>query len=182
LENVKLMRPRTHSAYSCSLRFFQQSLKGEVEWMNQVGVPQPVENVFHVSDKARRFHNTFQRYNGIVNSHLYDISEEFPTAVLLLEHFDMQASYSGKMVIHAGDAVQEIFDGNQQSQSFDWALLDIFAPFRAEWCEGLEFGSQWRKWVEDIAAAVETLRKTPEQRVAARAGAFVGADTSGQPQ
>jgi hypothetical protein len=39
LENVKLMRPRTHSAYSCSLRFFQQSLKDEVEWVDQVGVP-----------------------------------------------------------------------------------------------------------------------------------------------
>jgi hypothetical protein len=125
-----------------------------------------VEKLFHPDQRvnqARRFQNTFQRYTGVVNSHLLFVSEEFPTAVFLLEYFDMQASYSGKRVIHAGAVVQEVLDGNQQSQALDWALLDIFAPFKAEWSEGLEFGSLWQKWAEDIAAAVEELCKTPKE-------------------
>jgi hypothetical protein len=30
-----------------------------------------------------------------------------------------------------------------------------------------KFGSLWQKWVEDIAAAVEALRKAPRERAAA---------------
>ena len=91
---------------------------------------------------------------------MLEVSEGFPSAVFLLEHFDMQASYSGKMVIHAGEVVQEVFDGNQRAQSLDWVLLDIFAPFKAEWDRGLEFGSLWREWAEDVGTAIEALRST----------------------
>ena len=124
---------------------------------------EPVKNLFHVQEsvnKARRFHNSFKRWTGIVDSHLLEVSEGFPSAVFLLEHFDMQASYSGKMVIHAGEVVQEVFDGNQRAQSLDWVLLDIFAPFKAEWDRGLEFGSLWREWAEDVGTAIEALRST----------------------
>ena len=98
-----------------------------------------------------------------VKSHLFEVSEEFPTAVFLLEHCDMQASYSGKMVIRAGEIIQAVFDGNQRAKALDWVLLDIFAPFRAEWERGLEFCSLWREWVEDVTTAVEALRNIPKQ-------------------
>jgi hypothetical protein len=84
--------------------------------------------------QARRFQNSFKdKHRGIVDSHLFEIPEEFPAAIFLLTYYDMQASYSGKAVIRAGKAIQEVFDGNQQAQAVDWVLLDIFAPFRAEY-------------------------------------------------
>jgi len=124
---------------------------------------EPVRNLFYIHDsvnKARRFRNSFKsRFRGIVNSHIFEISAEFPNAVFLLEYIDMDASYSGKMVIHAGDVVQEIFDGKQQAQAVDWVLLDIFAPFVAEWDNGRPFGSLWAKWVEDAKAALKELEE-----------------------
>jgi hypothetical protein len=127
---------------------------------------EPVEHLFYLHEsffKARRFHNTFRWWIGIVNSHLFEVSEEYPKAVFLLEHFEMQVSYSGKVVIRAGEIIQEVFDGDHLAQALDWVLLDIFAPFRAEWEGGLEFRSLWREWVEDVATAVETLRNIPKQ-------------------
>ena len=127
---------------------------------------EPVENLFYVHEsvtKARRFHNTFTQCSGIVKSHLFEVSEEFPMAVFLLERSDIQVDYSGKMVIRAGEIIQEVFDGNHRARELDWVLLDIFAPFRAEWEGGLEFRSLWREWVEDVATAVETLRNIPKQ-------------------
>jgi hypothetical protein len=120
----------------------------------------PVKNLFYVHEsvnKARRFENSFKRFTGIVDSHVFEVSAEFPNAVFLLDYRDMQYSYSGKMVIHAGEIVRESFDGRQQSQALDWALLDIFAPFVAEWNEGLPFGSLWAKWVENTKAALKRL-------------------------
>jgi hypothetical protein len=71
----------------------------------------------------------------------------------------MQASYSGKLVIRAGEVVQEVFDGDQQAQGLDWALLDIFAPFRAEYYgEEHEFGSLWTSWLDAIVAAAKALK------------------------
>jgi hypothetical protein len=95
-----------------------------------------VKNLGYVHNdvnKARRFRLEFKdKYYGIVDSHLIEVSRAFPVAVFLLEYFDTQASYSGKRVIRAGEIVREIFD-HQQVQGLDWALLDIFAPFRAEY-------------------------------------------------
>ena len=124
---------------------------------------EPVENLFDLGEsvnKARRFTNSFRKFTGTVNSHIFEVSAEFPHAVFLLEDYDMQWSYSRKRVIYAGQVLQEIFDGNHQSQAQDWVLLDIFAPFRAEWMEGLGVGSLWPKWVRDVAVASGELLKT----------------------
>jgi hypothetical protein len=72
----------------------------------------------------------------------------------MINYYDMQASYSGKWVERAGELVHQIHDGHQQAQAIDWALLDIFAPFRAEYELGLEFGSLWQEWLADTTAAV----------------------------
>jgi hypothetical protein len=123
---------------------------------------EPVRNLFHLHEsvnKARRFENSFKKFTGIVNSHMLEVSAEFPSAVFLLEYRDMQVSCSGKTVIRAGEVVQKIFDGEQQSQALDWVLLDIFAPFVAEWNEGLPFGSLWARWIEDAKAAFRQLEE-----------------------
>jgi hypothetical protein len=44
---------------------------------------------------------------------------------------------------HTGLVFQRLHDGNQRAQAVDWALLDIFAPFRAEYFDGREFGNLW---------------------------------------
>jgi hypothetical protein len=41
-------------------------------------------------------------------------------------------------------------------------LLDIFAPFIAEWAESLPFGSLWLKWVEDAKAALRQLEENSQ--------------------
>ena len=116
--------------------------------------------VLSVEYKARRFKNSvYDRSVGIVQNYLFEVSAEFPNTVFLLEYRDMDAAYSGKMVIRAGDVVQQIFDGDQRAQALDWALLDIFAPFRAEWNEGLQFGSLWAKWVADAKAKLRQLEE-----------------------
>lgn len=52
--------------------------------------------------KARRFSIELKDKNdGIVRSHLFEISEAFPAAIFLLEYRDGQASYTGKHVIRA---------------------------------------------------------------------------------
>ena len=104
-----------------------------------------------------------------MDSHIFEISAEFPNGVFLLKYYDMQASYSGKRVIHAGEIVQEIFDGDQQSQTQDWVLLDIFVPFVAEWDRGLPLGSLWTKWLEDAKKQLEKLGKANSQVVGATA-------------
>lgn len=122
--------------------------------VNNLGVIAADEN------KARRFNLSFKdRHYGIIDSHLAEVSEEFPTAVFLLEYRDAQASYAGKRVIRAGEVVHEVFDGDQQVQGLDWALLDIFAPFEAEYYgEEHEFGSLWNSWLDAVLAAAKGLK------------------------
>jgi hypothetical protein len=122
-----------------------------------------VRNLGYVSNdvnKARRFSLAFKsRYYGIVDSHLVEVSEAFPKAIFLLEYFDMQASYSGKRVTRAGEVVQEVFDGDQKVEGLDWALLDIFAPFKAEYYgEEQDFGSLWTPWLDAIMTAAKSLK------------------------
>jgi hypothetical protein len=83
-----------------------------------------------------------------------------PPAIFLFEHCDLQASYTGKQVIRSGEAVQEVLDGDQQVQGLEWALLDIFAPFRAEYYgDGkAEFRSLWQPWVDAMIAAARQLK------------------------
>jgi len=73
----------------------------------------------------------------------------------------MQASYTGKKVIKAGELIQQIHDGHQQAQAMDWVLVDIFAPYKAEYELGVEFGSLWHQWLADLAVAVNELRDAP---------------------
>lgn len=120
-------------------------------------------NLGYVSNdvnKARRFSLSFKdRHYGIIDSHLTEISEAFPAAVFLLEYHDAQASYSGKRVIRAGEVVKEAFDAGQKVQGLDWVLLDIFAPFRAEYYgEEHDFGTLWNSWADDVMAAAKGLR------------------------
>ena len=63
-------------------------------------------------------------------------------------------------VIRAGEVVQEVFRRRStESQGLDWALLDIFAPFKAEYHgEEHQFGSLWTPWLDAIMAAVKGLK------------------------
>jgi hypothetical protein len=122
-----------------------------------------VRNLGYVSNdvnKARRFSLSFKdRHYGIIDNQLAEVSEAFPSAVFLLEYRDAQASYAGKRVMRAGEIVQEVFDGDQRVQGLDWALLDIFAPFEAEYHgEEHEFGSLWTPWLDAIVAAAKALK------------------------
>jgi hypothetical protein len=96
-------------------------------------------------------------HTDIVDSHLLEVSHTAPTAIFLLEYYDMQSSYSGKQVIRAGEVVRAIHDGEQKSQAVDWVLLDIFAPFRTEYLEERQFGSLWQQWLNDVRSAAENL-------------------------
>jgi len=157
---------------------FSQPVREVAEGLKELLEFKTVLNLGYLDNavnKARRFSISFKnKYSGVVKSHLSEVSEAFPTAIFLVTYYDMQASYAGKWVERAGELVRQIHDDDQQAQAIDWALLDIFAPFRAEYEVGLEFGSLWRKWLADIAAAVQDLKgelpsaSVPEERVDAR--------------
>lgn len=161
---VRLKQPSAE-LIKCVATEFKQSENEIASYLPELVGFETVENLFYVDksvNKARRFQNSFKRWTGIVDSHLLEVSEEYSSAIFLLEHFDMLFSYSGKKVIHAGEVVKETFDGKQRAQSLDWVLLDIFAPFVAEWDRGLEFGSLWEEWVGEVAEAIKDLRKPAE--------------------
>jgi hypothetical protein len=102
-------------------------------------------------DKARRFRLSFSdRARGAVNSHLFEVSEEFPTAVFLLEYSDT-GDCAGKKIIRAGEVVHQVHDPS------DWCPLDIFAPVKAEYENGQPFGSCWPDWLDTLKAAVGQL-------------------------
>jgi len=141
----------------------QEPFNDVLEALKKLLAFKTVKNLGVIADdenKARRFSLAFKdKYYGIVDAHLMELSESFPNATILLEYWDMQASYSGKRVMRAGKVVQEVFDGDQQAQGLDWTLLDIFAPFRAEYYgEEHEFGSPWSSWVKAIVAAAKALK------------------------
>lgn len=108
---------------------------------------------------GRRFTNCFRGQVGyLVDQHLFGVSEQFPTAILLLQYFDDMESYSGKVVIHAGIEVQHVHDRDQQAQGRPWVLPDIFAPYWSEYELELEFGSLWKQWLTEMVAAVAKLK------------------------
>jgi len=121
----------------------------------------PVDNPGHQSeDKVRRFNASFRdRLSDIAWSHILEVSDSFPVTIFLIDYYDQQWSYTGKIVIRGGEVVQEVFDGDKRSQGLDWALLDIFAPFRAEYFAEQEFGSLWRPWLEAVMTAATRLLK-----------------------
>ena len=140
---------------------FGQPVGEVVENLKDLLAFKTVRNLGYIDNtvnKARTFSISFRKSIGIVRSHLSEVSEAFPTAIFLLTDYDMQASYAAKSVMRGGEEVQQIHDRNQQAQAMDWALLDIFAPFRAEHELGLEFGSLWQEWLVDVAAVVQGLK------------------------
>ena len=115
-------------------------------------------------DKARRFRLTFKdRFHDIVDGHLLEVSEDFPSALFLLLYYDQQSSYSGKQVVRGGEVIQQIHDGEQPAQGIDYCLVDIFAPFKVEYYADLECGSLWQGWLGKMAAAIGELnaRQSP---------------------
>jgi hypothetical protein len=122
----------------------------------------PVRNLGYIDpsvNKARRFTNFFtDRFWGTVMTHVLFVSKQFPTAILLLEYWDPMASYAGKMVIRAGEEVHHVCDSKQQSQSCEWVLPNIFAPFLTEYWNGEDFGCLWDQWVSELVGAVQQLQ------------------------
>jgi hypothetical protein len=118
----------------------------------------PVE---HSVNKARRFENEWKdRFWGIVWSHLHFVSEDHPKAIFFVTYWDTCMSYSGKTVIRGGDTGCEIYDGKQHAQGYDWVLPDIFAPIRAEYENGLAFGSLWDLWISEMQSELANLKSS----------------------
>jgi hypothetical protein len=109
-------------------------------------------------NKSRRFHAAGTGWRPAIAPVLI-VSEAFPQAIFLLTYYDLCWSYSGECVIYGGREIRGIHDGEQKAQSLDWALLDIFAPFRAEYENNLEVGSLWREWLDDIVVAANELKE-----------------------
>jgi hypothetical protein len=141
---------------------WSQPVSEVTEGLKELIAFKETKNLVYVApdvNQARRFRASFKdKFSGIVRSHLFEVSEAFPTVILLLEYFDLQASYAGKEVIRAGEVVQAVHDGDQQAQGVDWTLLDIFAPFRTEYEAKLEFGSLWGQWLDAQSREIERLR------------------------
>jgi len=123
-----------------------------------------VKNLVYADDRlnqARRFSISYSdKRRGVVWSHLDEVSVAFPAAVFLVECRDGGLSYASKTVIRAGEVVRELYDGDRPDQlGVDWALLDIFAPFRTEYYgETVEFGSLWQPWLDAVIAAARQLK------------------------
>src|SRR5713226_1686874 len=77
---VRLKQPSSKLVDWVAERFHQQPSEAATGLAKLVRF-EPVENLFCVREsvnKARRFHNSFTRWTGIVKSHLFEVSEEFP--------------------------------------------------------------------------------------------------------
>ena len=157
---TRLKKPSTELVDWAAKRFDKER-SAVAEGITRLVAFEPSANLFYVHEsvnKARRFHNSFKRYSGIVDSHIFEVSTEFPNTLFLLEYFDEMSSYTGKTVIIAGKETQHVHDGRQHAQGLDWALPDIFAPFKAEYELGLPFGSLWDEWLRAIGDAVGKLK------------------------
>ena len=118
----------------------------------------PKSNLGSVN-KARRFQNSFKdRYTGVVWSHVYFVSQNFPQAIFLAEYWNIQVSSSGRKVIRAGEEIRYVHDGNQQAQGYDWVLPDIFAPYRSEYETGAEFGTLWDQWLGEMQSELTSMK------------------------
>jgi hypothetical protein len=138
----------------------------------------PIRNLGYVDpsvNKARRFEGSWKdRFSGLVWSHLFFVSRDFPNAVFLAEYWDDCMSYGGKIIIHAGDEIRSTYDGDHHAQGREWVLPNIFAPFNAEYALGLECGSLWDEWMEGMRRQLAVLTQRysgkgdmkPEQTVA----------------
>lgn len=117
----------------------------------------------------RRFGIAFKdTRHDIVWRHLLEVSAASPEAIFLVECRYNGLWYASKTVMRAGEVVQELIDDERPDQldlepAVNWALLDIFAPFWAEYIWGDEFGSLWHPWREAVIAAAGQLKvgRTP---------------------
>ncbi len=136
-----------------------------IEGLRKLVAFQAVSNLGYSDEsvnKARRFTNSFKSHSqGLINGHLCQVSRTFPNAIFLAEYSDMQWSCSWKDVRRNGVVERSVYDGYQPAQAIDWMLLDIFAPYRAEYERGLPFGSLWNQWVDDLVVAADRLRNRP---------------------
>jgi hypothetical protein len=121
----------------------------------------PIRNLGYIDpsiNKARRFECEWKdRFWGLLWSHVHSVSRKFPCAVFLAQYWDDCTSYGGKYVIRAGNKIRSSYDGNQHAQGREWVLPNIFAPFVAEVELGLECGSLWDKWMDDMRLEVASL-------------------------
>jgi hypothetical protein len=122
----------------------------------------PKHNLGYVDpsvNKARRFHNSFKdRSWGIVWSHVDFVSRDFPEALFLGEHWNSMSSSASRRVIRAGQEIRSVYDGNQQAQSFEWVLPNIFAPYWTEYELGLQYGSLWDQWLSEMQSELASLK------------------------
>lgn len=159
----RLNHPSTGLAHWVAQRD-EQPLSAVQEGLEELIDFKAERNLGYIHDeinKDRRFTLAFKdKHYGIIDSHLAEVSAAFPAVVFLLEYHDTQAGYSGKRVIRGGEVVQEVFDADQKVQGLDWALLDIFAPFQAEYYgEEQDFGSLWTPWLRTMMTAVKGLKE-----------------------
>jgi len=124
-----------------------------------------ISNLGHLAEsvnKARRFRNSFKDHSeGPIYMHLCLVSTAFPNAIFLAHYWNIGWGYSWREVIRNGVTERSVSDGDQPAQAIEWMLLDIFAPYRAEYDRGLPFGSMWNDWVDDLVAAANGLRDLP---------------------
>lgn len=124
---------------------------------------EPIRNLGYTNpsiNKARRFGNEYKdRFSGLVWSHVYFVSRDFPDAIFLVEYWDTCMSYAGKTVIRANRELRHIHDGDQQAQGYEWVLPDIFAPYKAEYYSGEPFGVFWNPWLLAMESALGTLKE-----------------------
>jgi len=107
----------------------------------------------------RRFENEWPYYAyGVVWSHLYLVSREFPDVVFLVEYRDTRLSYAGRVVLHGGREVRAVHDRHQQTLGYNWVLPDIFAPYLAEYRDGTEVSALWDSWSMELESAAIKLR------------------------
>jgi hypothetical protein len=157
----RMKEPSTRFLNRWARRFGEpvSEVRGELNGLFKFETTKNLGYVDPSVNRARQFNLSFkEKHRGIVDSHLFEISAEFHSAIFLLTYRDMQASYSGNKVIRAGEVVQHMRDGDQKVQALDWVLLDIFQPFRAEYYDGLAFGSLWQEWLLKLKAAVGELK------------------------
>jgi hypothetical protein len=111
------------------------------------------------ASKARRFENSFKdRYSGVVWSHVDLVSRDFPEAIFLAEHWNLQASSAGRTVIRAGEEIRYVHDGSQRAQGYEWVLPNIFAPYWTEYDLGLGFGSLWDQWLSEAQSELASMK------------------------
>jgi hypothetical protein len=119
-------------------------------------------------NKARRFQNSFKdRSWGVVWSHVDFVSRDFPEAIFLGEHWNLQASSASRRVIRAGQEIRSVYDGSQQAQGYEWVLPNIFAPYQTEYDLGLEFGSLWDQWLGEMQSELADMKAFYDKSIVA---------------